>query len=204
MREESPNSAGRFPSWTAEDVDKYSRPEWRALLELGADVSRMARSFEMDATLLAISRSMIDESRRLLTALQGERAILKNVDAALLASSRSMIDESKRLLTTLTESASSTSGSEAHYQPTVILTGSIETTAAASRAPSDADRGTLSVRIHQEGTRFGWTVYSPTKSMLGCGTAETELKARADAFRAGMTYIERQKGHPAPDDVMLH
>ena len=172
MREESPNSAGRFPSWTAEDVDKYSRPEWRALLELGADVSRMARSFEMDATLLAISRSMIDES--------------------------------KRLLTTLTESASSTSGSEAHYQPTVILTGSIETTAAASRAPSDADRGTLSVRIHQEGTRFGWTVYSPTKSMLGCGTAETELKARADAFRAGMTYIERQKGHPAPDDVMLH
>jgi hypothetical protein len=129
--------------------------------------------------------------------LQSDRATLNKVDAGLLATSRSMIDESKRLLATLEELASATSGDEAHYEP-------IETPAAVICTLSDANRALLSVRIRQEGTRFGWTVFGPTKAILGLGTAETELKARADALYAGMTYIERLKVRPAPENTMLH
>jgi hypothetical protein len=126
----------------------------------------MPRSFETDVTLLTISRSVIDESRRLLATLNEELA-------------------------------SATSADEAHYEP-------IEATAAAIFTLSDANRALLSVRIRQEGTRFGWTVYGPTRAMLGRGTAETELKAHADALYAGMTYVQRLKVRPAPDDTMLH
>jgi hypothetical protein len=158
----------------------------------------MPRSFETDVTLLTISRSVIDESRRLLMILQSDRATLSKVDAGLLATSRSMIDESKRLLATLDEAfASATSGDEAHYEL-------IEATTAAICTLSDTNRALLSVRIRQEGTRFGWTVYGPTKAMLGRGTAETELKARAGALYAGMTYVQRLKVRPAPDDMLLH
>lgn len=130
--------------------------------------------------------------------LQSDRATLNKVDAGLLATSRSMINESKRLLATLDEElASATSGDEAHYEP-------IEATAAAICILSDANRALLSVRIRQEGTRFGWTVYGPTKAMLGRGTAETEPKAHADALYAGMTFVQRLKVRPAPDDTVLH
>jgi hypothetical protein len=184
-------------------------------LELAAGVSdptvrrrrlRMARSFEMHAALLATSRSMIDKSRRLLTALQIDRAIINKVDAELLATSRSMINESKRLLTTLDDSISVTSGDEAHYEPTAIITAPAQATGVSVRSPSNANRGTLSVHIHHEGTRFVWAVYGPgpTKAMLGRGIADTELKARADAFHAGMTYIEQLKGEPAVDYPSLH
>jgi hypothetical protein len=182
-------------------------------LELAAGVSdptvrrrrlRMARSFEMHAALLATHRSMIDKSRRLLTALQSDRAIINKVDAELLATSRSMINESKRLLTTLDDSTSVTSGDEPHYEPTAIITAAAQATGASVRSLSNANRGTLSVHIHHEGTRFVWAVYGPTKAMLGRGIADTELKARADAFHAGKTYIERLKGEPAVDYPSLH
>jgi hypothetical protein len=62
----------------------------------------------------------------------------------------------------------------------------------------------LSVRVFKKGSRFGWTVHSPREETVGCGTVETELKAGAEAFQAGMIYIERLKGRSAPDDTNLH
>lgn len=43
-----------------------------------------------------------------------------------------------------------------------------------------------------------------TKELLGRGVAPTELKARADAFAAGMTFIERLTARRIPDDKSLH
>lgn len=140
----------------------------------------MERSFEVDAALMAISQSLIDESRRLLASLRGGRAALEN--NALLNRSRTLIAESRQLLATL-------------EQIPVPLTPSQST-------GGDHKPG-LSVRVFQTGSIFGWMLTSPTNEMLGRGTAETELKARIDAFRAGMTYIDRSKSRSAPK-ICLH
>jgi hypothetical protein len=129
----------------------------------------------MDAELLASSRVTIDESRRLLASLERDRTILSNIDARLSASSRAMIDESRRLLATVASSA--------------------------ELQPSPARN--LSVRIFQEGARFGWSI-SASKEMLGWGTAETEQRARIDAFRAGMTYIDRLHGRSTKTATSIH
>ncbi len=64
---------------------------------------------------------------------------------------------------------------------------------------------TLTINIFQEEDRFGWTVRRrTTKEVLGRGVAQTELKARVDAFSAGMTFIERLTGQPGPADNSLH
>lgn len=63
---------------------------------------------------------------------------------------------------------------------------------------------TLTINVFQEEGRFGWTVHKrATKELLGRGVARTELKARVDAFRAGMTFIERL-GQFRPHANKLH
>ena len=71
-------------------------------------------------------------------------------------------------------------------------------------ASPDRNPAMLSMRLIRKETCFGWTVYSPTNELLGHGTAETEHKARIDAFQAGMTYINRLKGRSVPKDSALH
>ena len=58
----------------------------------------------------------------------------------------------------------------------------------------------FSMRVFQQGSSFRWALISPAREILGHGVAETELRARTDAFRAGMTYIDRIKGQPEPKD----
>jgi hypothetical protein len=62
----------------------------------------------------------------------------------------------------------------------------------------------FSVRVVKKESCFDWTVYSVANELLGRGTAETEHKARIDAFTAGMTYIDRAKGRSSPSDTSLH
>jgi len=59
---------------------------------------------------------------------------------------------------------------------TVVL-GTIALLTICRRA--DRDPATLSLHVFAEGAQFSWTARSPSKVMLGRGTAETELKARA-------------------------
>jgi hypothetical protein len=47
-------------------------------------------------------------------------------------------------------------------------------------APTPAQHAELSIRVFEDGEQFGWRVYSPTKEMLGSGTAESEFSARVD------------------------
>jgi hypothetical protein len=62
----------------------------------------------------------------------------------------------------------------------------------------------LSIRVFEVAEQFGWRVCNPTKEILGWGTAESEVRARIDAFHAGMTYIDRLKGRSAPNKTRLH
>ena len=72
----------------------------------------------------------------------------------------------------------------------------------AARAETDA--AALSIHVFQEGTRFSWTVCSSSEEMLGRGTAETEVKARADAFCAGMIYLDWFNDRSPSGDASLH
>jgi len=112
------------------------------------------------------------------------------IDDGLLTSSRSIIAESRCLLATL---------EHAPVPPTPSQT--IDEHAA--KVGSVHKQG-LSVRIFQKGPVFGWTLTGPANEMLGRGTAETELRARIESFRAGMTYIDRSKARSAPNDTTLH
>jgi len=73
----------------------------------------MAASFQIDADLLAISRSLIDESRELLASLRDREAI-----RVLLKNSRAMIDESRRLLAALERPAPARRNDGAHHHAT--------------------------------------------------------------------------------------
>ena len=74
--------------------------------------------------------------------------------------------------------------------------------------PIAAERGAaaamLSVRVFETEAGFGWRVHSATKELLGQGTAETGKKARIEAFRAAMTYIDRLKDQSASSETSLH
>ena len=161
---------------------------------------RMAASFQIDAGLLAISQSMIDESRELLASLRdGETT------GALLKNSRAMIEESRRMLAALERWAPARRNDYAHHQATATPAAApIEPSADGVRADADRNPATLSVRVVKNESCFGWTVYSPSNDLLGVGIAETEHKARIDAFTAGMTYIDRAKGRSSPSDTSLH
>jgi len=128
---------------------------------------RMAASFQIDADLLAISRSLIDESRELLASLidgEATRVLLKN--------SRAMIDESRRLLAALECSVPARRNDDPHHHATATPAAApIEPSADGVRADADRNPATLSVNIFEKGSCFGWTVYSPTNDLLGRGTA---------------------------------
>jgi len=164
---------------------------------------RMARSFQVDAALLAMSRSTIAESWRLLAKIWGERADGGQDDS--LKNSREKIAESRRLLATLELSPSTANGGEAaHGEPTLVPAAPIAPNAAAVLAKADRDPAALSIHVFQEGARYRWTVCSPREEILGRGTARTELKARTDAFCAGMIYLDWLKDQHQPDDGTVH
>ena len=68
----------------------------------------MARSFQLDAALLTMSRSTIAESRRLLAASWSERVSLNNKHDVLLANSRASIADSRRLLAAVVAATAAT------------------------------------------------------------------------------------------------
>jgi hypothetical protein len=79
-----------------------------------------------------------------------------------------------------------------------------EPTAAETPGTAIRNPAMLSVRVFETQSSFGWKVYSATKEMLGRGTAVTEKKARIEAFRAAMTYIDRLKDRSASTETSFH
>jgi hypothetical protein len=65
---------------------------------------------------------------------------------------------------------------------------------------ADSNPANLSIQVFKSVSGYGWTVRSPADEMLASGTAETKHKARIDAFRAGMIYVDHLKGRSAPKD----
>lgn len=123
---------------------------------------------------LSESRASIDRSRRQVT------------------KGCQLIADSRRLLASVDYSAVTLTPTEAGGRQSAERTG------------CQNARENLSVHVFQKGPKFAWTLNSPANEMLGFGMAETELRARTDAFHAGMTYIDRIKGRSAPDDGSLH
>jgi hypothetical protein len=167
----------------------------------------MAASFQIDADLLAISQSMIDESRELLASLADRQTI-----GALLINSRAMIDESRRLLAALERPVSPRRNDDAHQdaiatpaQDAIATPAAVPSAlnAGGVRAHADRNPAMLSVGVFKKESCFGWALYSTANQLLGRGIAETEHKARIDALSAGMTYIDRLKGQ-SPPDTDLH
>ena len=103
----------------------------------------------------------------------------RQIDEALLRNSRALVVQSRRLLATLESAASPRNA--------LPIVGEIS-------SEMDRNPATLSVRILGEESRFNWMVRGPANEVLGIGTADSELKARVDAFGAGMTYIDLLKG----------
>jgi hypothetical protein len=132
------------------------------------DVSR--RELTSNRILIAKSESLVRKTRALIEECK-----------QLLADDRSLVDEPKRLVATSTVSTPKQVGDES-----AII-------ADMHKAPERAQE-TLSIRVFQDGSRFGWRVLSSANELLGRGAADTELKARIAAFDAGMTYIDRTKG----------
>jgi hypothetical protein len=100
----------------------------------------MARSFQLDAALLTMSRSTIAESRRLLAASWSERVSLNNKHDFLLANSRASIADSRRLLAAVEAAAAATHRDEARRESIAMPV--------ATRAGTDA--AALSIHVFQE------------------------------------------------------
>ena len=98
---------------------------------------RMARSFQIDAVLLAMSHSTIAESRRLLASNWSERG--NGRQDALLADSRARVADSKRLLASFETTATTPSG-EARRE-----TLTMPTAPPAARAEMDRNPAAVSV-----------------------------------------------------------
>ena len=98
---------------------------------------RMARSFQIDAVLLAMSHSIIAESRRLLASSRSERG--NGRQDALLADSRARVADSKRLLASFETTATTPSG-EARRE-----TLTMPTAPPAARAEMDRNPAAVSV-----------------------------------------------------------
>jgi hypothetical protein len=142
---------------------------------------------------------MVDQSRTLLASLRDGPST-----GALLRNSRAIIDESRRLLEALEHPAPTRRYDHAHHDAIATTAPIDEPSAGGVRADADRHSAMLSVRVFQEGLRFGWTLNAPSKDVLGRGTAETERQARIDALGTGMTYIDRAKGRSSPSDTNLH
>lgn len=161
---------------------------------------RATIAFERVGALVESSLVLLDESRRLLAAIQARRA------DTLMGSSRALIDESRRLLVAVRgTNLPTTPGSRLPDHVAVRRSDGASVDPAVRHSDTTSvPHSALSVRVFDEGARFGWNLRSPSGEMLGQGTAETELKARTDAFGAGMTYIERLKRCSRPTDTSLH
>ena len=170
--------------------------EWRWLALATSYHSRQHLSDFAD--LLGRTRWLIDESRLLQAIIRNE----KISDTKLLTNCRVEIVESKHLLARVDSLAVIARNDTAHAEPARI---GISATELSSSEETDHNPAILTINVFQEEGRFGWTVHRrATKEVLGRGAAQTELKARADAFGAGMTFIERLMGQPTPADNSLH
>ncbi len=128
--------------------------------------------------------------------------MLKELDAELMTNSRAKIVESKRLLATVDHPTAIARGEGARVEAGTIPIAPTELPLLEEVHHNPA---TLTINVFQEEGRFGWTVqWRATKEVLGRGVARTELKARVDAFNAGMTFIERLTGQPRPGGANLH
>jgi len=161
---------------------------------------RVVIAFERTGALLVNSRTLIDASRSLLTTIAA-----KMTDAPV-ASSRALIDDSRRLLAALQNSDLPPARDPNSPPYPVAVSGGVLVNPAVrpSDPASTAYSAAFSIRVFEEEARFGWSLKSPLGEMLGEGTAETELKARSDAFCAGMAYMERLKRRSGPTDTSLH
>ena len=157
---------------------------------------------QTDSKLLAMSRSRIAESRQMLATSWSERVKGKHV--ALLASSLVTIAESRQLLAAVEHSRSIRRDGEPPSDAATMLPAA-GVAPQPAEAPAEAEtNAALSVRVFQDGTRFCWTVRDPGNQILGRGTAQTDLKARVDAFRAGMIYLDCADGRLEADNTILH
>lgn len=121
-----------------------------------------------------------------------------------LTNSLEKIAESRRLLATLELSPSTPhSDDAAHGEPTLAPAAPIAPHAEI-RPEADRDPAALSVHVSQDGMRLSWTVWSPSEEILGRGMADTELKARVDAFCAGMIYLAWTKNRSPSGLASLH
>ena len=143
---------------------------------------------EEAAALAVSSRALVERGWR---QLSESRALIAQSRRQVTKSCQSIAD-SRRLLASMDYLAVTPIPTEAGGRQSAEHTG------------CQKARENLSVRVFQKGLQFAWTLNSPANEMLGFGMAETELKARTDAFHAGMTYIDRAKGRSAPDDGSLH
>src|SRR5262249_13654936 len=100
------------------------------------------------------------------------------------ASSRALIDDSRRLLAALQNSDLPPARDPNSPPYPVAVSGGVLVNPAVrpSDPASTAYSAAFSIRVFEEEARFGWSLKSPLGEMLGEGTAETELKARSDAF----------------------
>jgi hypothetical protein len=125
---------------------------------------------------------------------------------SLVASSRALLTESRELLAELEHADALRKARLDSPRENVVVSRSEATLVGPAVHESDqtaAQRTELSIRAFEDGEHFGWTLYSPTKEMLGWGTAESELSGRIDALHAGMTYIDRLKSRSALSDTRL-
>jgi hypothetical protein len=125
----------------------------------------------------------------------------------LVASSRALLAKSRELLAELEHTDALRMPRRVSLPESVVISrseGTLSGTAVHQSDRTPVQHGELSTRVFKDGEQFGWRVYSPTKEMLGSGTAESEFSARVDALHAGMTYIDRLKGRSAPTNSRLH
>jgi len=132
------------------------------------------------------SRGLTAESGR---HVLNDRALIA-VTQGLIATSRDLIAESRFLLAEIEHPIAPTPPSQTR-------------TSQAQSAAYPKAQGNFSISVSQKGLAFEWTFKSPANDVLGRGLAETEHKARIDAFRAGMTYIDRSKD-PSRSDPTRH
>src|SRR5262249_7643108 len=159
-------------------------------------------AFERTGAPLVSSRALIDGSRCLLATIQATRT------GAPVASRRAVIDESRQLLATV-QGADLPPTPHPKSRPEAVTVARSDDTSVNPAVPHLdpaflANPALLSVRIIPSGGELGWSVFSTSREMLGRGIADTELKARTEAFGAGMTFIERLKGRCRPTDSSVH
>jgi len=155
-----------------------------------------------------LDQTEINRRSQLATEAWRRPAIAIQLSDGLVAGSRALLAQSRQLLADL-EHAEALRMPRRVFLPESVVVSRSEGTPLADPPVHQSDRTLVqhtefSIRVFENGEQFAWRVYSPTKEMLGSGTAESEFSARVDALHAGMTYIDRLKGRSAPTDTRLH